>query len=136
MMYYELRAETFVMELRLEIFKSDIELPVNSSLEIFIESDGFSANTTMDIDVKDFAKFAVDLQELYEKLKGKARIEEPYNVDNYIEFNGVGRGIINVSGRLNNHNRNGYEQELKFENEFDQTYLKTFANRVVQDVRL
>ena len=135
-MYYELRAENFVMELRLEIFKSDIELPVNSSLEIFIESDGFSAKTTMDLDVKDFAKFAVDLQELHEQLKGKARIEEPYNAHNYIEFNGIGRGIINVSGHLNNHNRSGYEQELKFENEFDQTYLKTIANRVVQDVRL
>lgn len=54
----------------------------------------------------------------------------------YIEFKGIGRGIINVSGHLNNHNRSGYEQELKFENEFDQTYLKTIANRVVQDVRL
>lgn len=29
-----------------------------------------------------------------------------------------------------------FVMELRLENEFDQTYLETFANRVVQDVRL
>ncbi|WP_456300426.1 hypothetical protein [Terrisporobacter muris] len=36
---------------------------------------------------------------------------------------------------MNNHSRNGFEQELSFENEFDQTYLKMFANELYQIYR-
>ena len=41
-------------------------------------------------------------------------------------------GHIYVNGIVNNLCRNGYEQELKFENEFDQTYLKDFVTEINQ----
>ena len=40
----------------------------------------------MDVGVKGIAEFTLQLKDLYETLSGKARLEEPYSVHNYIEF--------------------------------------------------
>lgn len=69
-----------------------------------MSSYGFCANTTMDINAEKLAVFTKKLMELYETLSGKARLEEPYGMQNNIH---------------NGHY--GYSQEPFFENEFDQT---------------
>ena len=42
-------------------------------------------------------------------------------------------GHIRVMGRLNNKSAFGYTQEINFENEIDQTYLRDFVNRLLAD---
>ena len=70
---------------------------------------------------------------LYDTLSGEARLEEPYSVHNYIEFVAEAGGHIRVYGRLNNKSAYGYTQEINFENEIDQTYLRDFVNRLLAD---
>ena len=60
-------------------------------------------------------------------------MEEPYSSHNYIAFIAETGGHIKVEGRLNNKNAFGHTQEICFENEIDQTYLKGFANRLYLD---
>lgn len=47
-------------------------------------------------------------------------------------FKAISNGHICVNGVVKNLCRTGYEQELKFENEFDQTYLKDFVREINQ----
>ena len=91
------------------------------------------ADTFMDVGVQGIAEFALQLKDLYETLSGEARLEEPYSVHNYIEFVAKTGGHIRVMGRLNNKSAFGYTQEINFENEIDQTYLRGFVNRLLAD---
>ena len=56
-MEYPLHTENFLLTIKPKVFEADIDLPSNTVLEVAIQSDGFSAHTTMDIDIKEFAKF-------------------------------------------------------------------------------
>lgn len=126
---YKIKADNFILEIELKIFEKDINLPINSILNIKIESDNFTAFTTMDIDIKMFQKFANELLNIYNSLNGSAVLKETYG-SNFIMFKATSNGHIYVNGVVNNLCRNGYEQELKFENEFDQTYLKDFVSKI------
>lgn len=126
---HKLVTENFTFEYKLEVFKEDISLPTNSILHIKVNSDNFSASTTMDIDVKMFKTFAENVLNIYNSLNGTAVLEEAYGGNN-IEFRAKKNGHISVKGVLNNLCRNGFEQELMFSNEFDQTYLKAFAYEI------
>ena len=126
---YKLIADNFLLEIEFEVFEEDINLPTNSILNIKINSDNFGAITTMDIDIKMFQKFAEELFNVYASLQGYAELKETYG-NNFIMFKAKSNGHIYVNGTVNNLCRNGYEQELKFENAFDQTYLKEFVNEI------
>lgn len=128
---YRLATDDFVLEMELKVFKEDIDLPVNSTLNIKVESDGFVALTSMDIDVREFHRFAHELLNVYNSLHGSAILKETYG-SNFIMFKAISNGHIHVNGIADNHCRNGYEQEFKFENEFDQTYLKDFVHEINQ----
>lgn len=130
---YKLETENFLLELEPEVHQDDLPFPINTSLSIKVFSHGFSAESVMDIDVRGLADFAVHLNELYETLKGSARLEEPYGVHCYIELMACCRGRVKVKGDIHNRNAFGDEQELTFENEFDQTYLKSFARALFTD---
>ncbi len=126
---YKLVTNDFILEMELDFFEEDVKLPINSILNIKINSDGFSSLTTMDIDIKDFKEFASKLLQVHKSLIGSAMLKETYGT-NYIEFKAIKNGYIYVRGLMNNHSKSGYEQELKFENEFDQTYLECFVNEI------
>ena len=125
-MKHILKTDNFEMSMDLEIFESDISYPTNTIMKAAVQSDEFSASTSMDIDIKEFAQFVFDLVNIYETLSGEAIIEEPYGVKMYISFSGNGRGHISVKGYLHSSN-NGYEQQMEFENDIDQTYLRKFC---------
>lgn len=125
-MKHILKSEKFVLNIVPEIFEGDIKYSSNTIMEIKVQSDGFSANTTMDIDIKQFAKFSADLCGIYETLSGEARIEEPYGMHMYLCFAGNGRGHITIKGYLHKGDGTG-NQSLEFENDIDQTYLKEFC---------
>lgn len=128
---YRLKTNNFTLEIELKILDKDVNIPTNSILNIKINSDNFSATTTMDIGIKMFQKFARELSDVYTSLKGCAKLKETYG-NNFIMFKAISNGHIYVNGIVNNLCRNGYEQELKFENEFDQTYLKEFVTKINQ----
>lgn len=129
-MDHNLITENFMIKLETQVFEGDISYPENTSLKISVKSNGFSAMTTMDIDIKELAQFAIDLKALYNSLKGSAKLQEPYGSHNYFEFLSKGDGYIIVKGSLRNSSRNGCIQELNFTNKFDQTYLKTFQEEI------
>ena len=126
-MKHILESENFTVCIEPQIFEADIDLSTNTILSIEVNSDGFAGNTTMDIDIKDLAKFGNDLCHIYETLHGEARLEEPYGLHMYLSFVGNGRGHIAIKGYLHKGNRIGSEQVLEFENDIDQTYLKQFC---------
>ncbi len=127
---YKLKTDTFRLELSPVVFDTEVQYPVNAALSVKVFSDDFSATASMDIDIKEFAVFAKGLLKLYELLSGSARIEEPYGLHNYIEFEAVQGGHIHVKGVLTKETRSGYTQKLSFENEFDQTYFQYFAKEL------
>lgn len=126
---YRLITNDFALEVELKVFEEDINIPTNSILNIKIRSDGFSAVTTMDIDIKMFRKFAKELSDVYTLLQGCAKLKETYG-SSFIAFKAMPNGHIFVNGVVNKLCGNGHEQELKFENEFDQTYLKNFVDEI------
>ncbi|MBR1530306.1 MAG: hypothetical protein IJ642_13560 [Oscillospiraceae bacterium] len=125
-MKYELTADSFSLALNTIVFESDIEYPNNTILEVTVESGGFRACTTMDIDIKEFRVFISEINRLYETLQGDTMIKEPYGSQK-IQFSADKKGHILVSGFLHNNFRNGNHQSLEFENSFDQTFLKAFV---------
>ena len=128
---YRIEADTFILEFVPEIHEQDFAYPVNVYLGVKVSSYGYSADTFMDVGVQGIAEFALHLKDLYETLSGEARLEEPYSVHNYIEFIAETGGHIRIMGRLNNKSAFGYTQEIVFENEIDQTYLRDFVNRLL-----
>lgn len=131
---YKLITENFTFECEIKILEKDILIPTNSILNVKVNSDNFTASTTLDIDISMFSSFTNDLLNIYNSLKGTAIIKEPYG-SNFIEFIAKNNGHIYVKGKINNLCRNGYNQELNFENEFDQTFLKEFAYDIYNECK-
>ncbi len=127
-MEYIINTGNFYLNIKPKVFEEDVSLPVNTIMEVTVQSDGFSAQAAMDIDIKELARFAVDLNNIYETLAGEARIEEPYGMHMYLSFIGNGRGHIAVKGYLYKNSGIGNGQTLEFENDIDQTYLKKFSS--------
>lgn len=134
-MEYIIHFEDFFLKIKVKVFLEDIRLSSNTIMEVTVQSDGFSATTTMDIDIKELAKFALDLTHICEILSGEARIEEPYGMHMYLSFIGNGRGHIAVKGYLHKNNCVGNEQILEFENDIDQTGLKKFSYDLFNDCK-
>lgn len=132
-MEYILEMEEFLLCLKPKVFESDIHLTNNTIMEVMVCSNGFSAQTSMDIDVKDLAVFSCDVKKIYDTLSGEARLEEPYGMHMYLSFIGDGRGHMTVKGFLHKETSAGNEQNLTFENEIDQTGLQDFSRRLVDD---
>ncbi len=124
-MNFLLRTEDLSLSLSIRVFESDIQYSTNTIMDVEVESNGFTAKTSMDIDIKEFAKFASDLYDIYISLNGEAKIIEPYGEHMYITFRGDTRGHIQVNGFLCNRGN-----VLKFENIFDQTYLLEFCHEL------
>ena len=125
-----LESENFCLSLEFKVFESDISYPSNTILSVSVTSAGFSASTTMDIDIKDIPTSCSKLQKLYDSLKGEAKIQEPFGDQQHITFSGDGKGHILISGKLNSNGANGFWQELKFENCIDQTYMPQFLKNL------
>ena len=129
-MEYTLDAEKFSLTLSPKIYYSDIEYPENTILHIQLYSNGFSAKTTMDIDIKEFKIFVSEINDIYNTLKGSTAITEPYGSQT-ISFSADRTGHINVSGNLTSMT-DGNCHSLEFENSFDQTYLRDFVQSLNQ----
>lgn len=125
-MKHILETEDFFVCIEPEIFEANINLPTNTLLKINVRSDGFAASTTMDIDIKDLARLGRDLCRIYDTLQGNTRLVEPYGQHMYISFVGNNSGHISIKGCLHKGNRIGLEQVLEFENDVDQTCLRSF----------
>ena len=121
-----LKSEDFSLSFDFRVFESDIAYPSNTILSVSVSSAGFSATTTMDIDIKRMSAFCNDLQKVYDSLNGEAKMQEPFGNEQYILFSGDKKSSILVSGNLNSNGANGFWQELKFENCIDQTFFPQF----------
>lgn len=113
-MEYKLESNTFFLTLNPDIYYSDIQFPENTSLKITLKSSGFCAQTSMDIDIKEFKIFISDIEKLYDTLKGNAEITEPYGKQ-HIKFSADRTGHIYVTGMLSSNGSDGYFQSLEFE---------------------
>lgn len=128
-MKHRLDAGNLTLEIELIIREKDIQFPENTVMDIYVNSDEFSARTYMDIDIKEFSDFSGKLFDVYQFLKGAAVIEEPYG-KNFIKFEALKRGHIKIEGVLDSKFKNGFTQKLFFESEFDQTYLGDFSKEL------
>ena len=125
---YILKAGDFVLEMELAVFEEDMDVPINSMLHIKIHSDHFSAATTMDMDIRTFRVFAEALSNVYTSLEGYG--------NSFMIFKAMANGHIHVNGVVYSHCISGHEQELRFENEFDQSYLREFVREIHTASRL
>lgn len=124
-----LETGSFSLLLKLKVFHSDIQYPNNAALELTLQSGDFRGCTSMDIDIKEFRRFVCGLNGLYETLQGSAAIAEPYGKQ-VIQFSTDHSGHIHVSGMICNGG-----QSLRFENSFDQTFLKPFVSSLKEMLR-
>lgn len=129
-MTYSINSSGFDLCFHLKVFESDIQYSSNTILTISVNSDGFCANTDMDIDIKEFVAFVDDLSSLYKTLHGAATIQEPYGEQQFVTFSADRSGHIHISGELSSNGRNGFSQKLTFENRIDQSYLPEFINKL------
>ncbi len=128
-MVHRLETESLTLEIELSIYENDIRFPENTVMDIYINSDNFSARTYMDIDIKQFSEFSIKLYEIYRSLNGSAVIEEPYG-KSFVKFEALKTGHIKIEGVLDSKLKNGFAQKIFFENEFDQTFLKNFSEDI------
>ena len=129
-MEYSIKSADFDICFLLKVFETDIAYTSNTILTISVNSDGFCANTDMDIDIKEFVAFVDSLSSLYKTLNGTALIQEPYGERQFIEFSADRSGHIRIRGELSSNGRNGFVQKLNFENCIDQTYLPDFIKNL------
>ena len=100
----------------------------------------YGISTITEVILKNFYRKNYNLpqviQHLYctrSTLKGSAKLEAPYDVHSCIEFIACNGGHIKVKGNIHNGGAYGYKHELVFENELDQTYLKSFVKDLFAD---
>jgi hypothetical protein len=124
-----LNGEQFCLSLDFQVFVGEICYPSNTILTVSVSSEGFSATSTMDIDIKSVYAFCDDLKSIYDSLSGTAKIQQAYG-NQYVSFSGDGIGHILVSGFLSSNGENGFWQELKFENCIDQTFISEFIKNL------
>lgn len=129
---YRIKAENFLLEFSLTVYEDDFSYPVNTTLSVEVSSFGFAANSFMDIGIQGLSAFAIQLNEMYDTLTGSAELYEPYGIS-FIKLSASRTGHIKIWGRINNKSAYGFEQELTFENEIDQTYLRDFAKALFND---
>ncbi|MCR5781686.1 MAG: hypothetical protein K6G90_03000 [Clostridia bacterium] len=122
-----LESNGFCLRFVLNVFESDIEYPINTNMTVSVKSNEFSAKTDLDIDIKAFADFTYQLKKVYDTLSGEAMIKEPYGYQRYISFQADKTGHVIVKGYICDDMKNN---ELYFENSFDQTFLKSFSNEL------
>ena len=80
---FMLESKQFSLSLDFQVFESDIEYPSNTILSVCVSSSGFSAATTMDIDIKAVRDFCNELENIYNTLKGSTKIQEAYGKQYY-----------------------------------------------------
>ncbi len=131
---YTIETDDFQMVWKITVFEADVAFPENTSILIDLHSHGFSATTDLDIDVKELATFAEELLHLYDDLRGKATLREPYGYRDHIEFTADERGYIRVCGEL--HDKSEFVQSIIFKNSIEQTYLASFAKQLERDFAL
>lgn len=129
---YELCAGDFCLKLGLVPFCDEPDNPCNSYLEIAVSSDGFSGTAAPEFDRRAFALFTKELLALYETLCGAVRLE-PFDGGSFLELWADRTGHIHIRGKLCGGRGSGYTQGLLFENEFDQTLLRPFAQKLFAD---
>lgn len=129
-MGYSIKSADFDICFLPKVFKADIAYTSNTILTISVNSDGFCADTDMDIDIKEFVVFVDSLSSLYKTLNGTALIQEPYGERQFVEFCADRSGHIGIRGELSSYGRNGFVQKLTFENRIDQTHLPDFIKKL------
>ena len=117
----------FSLSLSINVFEKDVKnnCPINVTVTASVKCNDFSGAADMDLGVEDIVRFANDLIAIHDTLKGEAVLKEFFGPERYIAFKGESNGFISVKGYLRDDMKTG---ELYFENRFDQTYLKDFAN--------
>lgn len=121
-----LQTAAFTLSIEASLFPEDAA-PVNALLRVRVRSGGFAAEAGMDVGTGDLVQFAGDLERLYRSLAGEAVLEEPYGFHQHIRFSAQRGGHILVRGYLVQPVPGLPEQELRFANRFDQTYLRAFV---------
>lgn len=106
--------------------------PGADSILIHVRCGGFSGTACFDAEDFLIADFALQLKEMYEKLEGSAKIQDLYETDSYIEFAAQRFGHILIRGMLIRNERR-HTQQLTFEYEADQTYLRNFVAELAAD---
>lgn len=132
MKQYHLSGESFLLTLELKVFESDIRCPSNTLMTVTVESCGFKGSSIFDIDVKEFGRFARELEQIYQTLRGKTEIREPFGYRQFLAFEGDGLGHIVVVGEMKS-DPHTMSHRLIFENVVDQTLLREFAAELKAD---
>lgn len=128
MKQYCLTGESFLLALQLQVFESDVQYPSNTLMTVTVESGGFKGSCVFDIDVKRFGCFVRELAQIYQTLRGKTEIREPFGYRQFLSFEGNGRGHIFIEGDMKSESH-----RLTFENVVDQTCLQEFATELRTD---
>lgn len=132
MKQYHLTGESFCLTLELKVFESDIRYPSNTLMTVTVESCGFGGTSVFDIDVKEFGRFAGELEQLYQILRGKTEIREPFGYRQFLSFEGNGLGHICIKGDMRS-DPQAMSHRFTFENMVDQTFLRDFAAELRAD---
>ncbi len=121
-----IESEGFNLSLDFHVYESDISYPANTNITISVSSDCFSASSSFEYDIKYLPSFCNDLEKIYDSLQGSAKIHQRFSESQYISFSGDRIGHVLISGNLSSNGKNGFWQELKFENSIDQTIMRDF----------
>ena len=124
-----LEGKQFRLTLDFDVLESDIIYPNNTALKISVFSEGFSATAEMDIDAKRIPAFYMGMKSRYDTREGESVSAAGFGKKN-ITFTCDRYGHIFISGLLCSGGANGFWQELKFENAWDQTFLPRFLKEM------
>ena len=113
---YTIKTEDFNLQLT----------PGADSLMVDVRCDGFSGHACFDMEDFLIADFILQIKEMYENLEGSAKLQDLYETDGFIEFSAQKFGHILVRGKLVRM-RQKLTQQIQFEYELDQSYLKEFV---------
>lgn len=102
--------------------------PYNTTFNLAVKSEAFRGIGACECDIKEFVRFAKQMNDLYEFNRHKAEFRE-IGYGSYVSFEMDGTGHITISGEIFGDAR---VHSMKFEFIADQTSLKPFADSLKQ----
>jgi hypothetical protein len=97
-----------------------------------VKAGAFSGEFKTDFMTVDFVSFKNEMEKLYDKLNGIATF---YNLENQVEIKIIGDGIGHLKAECEVMDYAGIGNKLKFEIDFDQTYIPKLLNQLEKITR-
>ena len=96
----KLESNNLSLEMIVDMYtnKLDENYPINTNLQVHVQSASFKGKAFLDLDIRQLKEFIYDIGLLIDRRNGEITLEEPYGYRSYITIKNIGGGSYEISG--------------------------------------